>query len=72
MIIQTILQIIFSLFAVFGFYFAIKLALFYISYDRNIRKSIKIISQINENDNEVTRELKEMCARSLRRLLGIK
>lgn len=63
----TVLEIFIAVFCVFGLYHAIRSLVFLLSYGKNIRSSIKIAVELERDDDEETRELKEMCASRLAR-----
>ena len=60
----TVIEIIVGIFTVFGLYSVSKMLAFILAYDKKVRGSIYIAVEINKDDDEETRELKNLCARS--------
>lgn len=65
----TVLELLAAVFFVFGLYQAVRIVLFYLLYDKSVRRSIKIAVELERDDDEETRELKELCASRLAREL---
>ncbi|MBQ7820905.1 MAG: hypothetical protein IJ391_01290 [Clostridia bacterium] len=59
----TVIEIIVAIFTVFGLYHTSKMIAFLLAYDKNIRGAVSIAVELDENDDEETKELKYMCAR---------
>ena len=69
MFFSTVIEIIASVFVVYGIYTSVKYLLFYIVYERKIRKSVTIAVTIITTDSEEDIRLKLMCAKQIAREL---
>lgn len=65
MFFSTVIEIIASVFIVYGIYASAKYLLFYVVYESKIRKSVTIAVRIKNTDTEEDVRLKLMCAKHL-------
>lgn len=61
----TVIEIIVAILTVFGLYSISKMIAYILVYDKKIRDSVYIAVEIDTDDDEETRELKKLCARTL-------
>ncbi len=67
MFFSTVIEIIASIFIVYGIYATVKSLLFLAVYERKIRKSISVAVTLESDDREDDKKLKLMCARQIAR-----
>ncbi len=67
MFISTVIEIIAAIFIVYGIYASVKTILFFVVYERKIRRSISVAVTIDNNDTEEDKRLKLMCAKQIAR-----
>ena len=62
---SIVIEIIASVFIVYGLYYAAKSLMYRIVYEKNIRNAVYIAVRIDNDDSDETKKLKIMCARQL-------
>ena len=67
MFFSTVIEIIASIFIVYGLYSSLKSMLFLVVYERKIRKSVSVAVRIYTDDSEEDIRLKLMCANQIAR-----
>ena len=67
MFFSTVIEIIASIFIVYGIYATVKSLLFLAVYERKIRNSISVAVKIENSDSENDKDLKLMCAKQIAR-----
>ena len=67
MFFSTVIEIIASIFIVYGIYATVKSLLFLAVYERKIRNSISVAVKLENGDSEDDKDLKLMCAKQIAR-----
>lgn len=67
MFFSTVIEIIASIFIVYGIYATVKSLLFFAVYERKIRNSISVAVKFENGDSEDDKDLKLMCAKQIAR-----
>ena len=67
MFFSTVIEIIASIFIVYGIYATVKSLLFLAVYERKIRNSISVAVKFENGDSEDDKDLKLMCAKQIAR-----
>lgn len=65
MIISTVIEILFAIFVVYGFFTLSKQLAFLIAFNKNIRKSVKLAVEIYDDDSDDTIKLKKFLAKKI-------
>ncbi len=65
MFFSTVIEILVAVFTVYGLYHLSKQIAMILVYDKKIRSCVKIAVEIDNTDDEETKELKKMYAREL-------